>query len=108
MPRGVGGFEGSAWRVVAVDLKPLAPRKAAGKTGRQGKAVTGFKLHASPQLGERMTMGNRLASAPFSSLERTASNTACLLNRQNIVSVESNEPFSKYLLTGAPPPQYLK
>src|SRR5271170_517500 len=35
------------------------------------------------------------------------STIALRFRRQNIVSVESNEPFSKYLFTGAPPPHKL-
>src|SRR5208283_1334805 len=41
---------------------------------------------------------------PCSTLSRTTSSKACRFRRQNRVSVETKVPFSKYLLTGAPPP----
>ena len=40
---------------------------------------------------------------PCSTLSRTTSSKACRFRRQNRVSVETKVPFSKYLLTGAPP-----
>jgi hypothetical protein len=88
-----------------IDEDMLALKQGRPEIRKDRKRRAGLLLDLFQWMAGRSAFAARPHEILDSTLLRTTSKIACLENRQNIVSVESNRPFSKYLFTGAPPPQ---
>ncbi len=88
-----------------IDEDMLALKQGRPEIRQDRKRRAGLLLDLFQWMAGRSAFAARPREILDSTLLRTTSKIACLENRQNIVSVESNRPFSKYLFTGAPPPQ---